>query len=141
MARLVRGTVSERHLVRAINRFTLEDADDALLDRLKVPLQLEGASCPLVKWYEDLSHREKTRVRKHIKHLSSRYETGATSQAFDVAMRLLDSSFGMTKDVLRHVAREVVNNRFVDNTTKKRAERVLREIDDLANVNFYHPRA
>jgi hypothetical protein len=143
MARLFTGSIGGQHLVRA-NRFTLENADNDLLERLKAPLkplEQENASCPLVKWYEDLSQREKKRARLHIKHLSSSYETGATSQAFDVAMRLLDSRFGMTKDVLLHVAREVVNNRWVDNTTQKRAERVLREIGTLANASFYRPRA
>lgn len=142
MARLVRGSIGARNLVRAA-RFTIDHVDNDILARLKAPLESlerENSSCPLVNWYEGLSHREKTRARLHIKHLSSSYETGATSQAFDVAMRLSDSRFGMTKDVLRHVAKEVVNNRYVDNITQKRAEDVLRQIDNLANASFYRPR-
>jgi hypothetical protein len=139
MGRHVRGGLSARNLVR--ERYFYAEVKEDTLKRLQEPLPNlddKGANCPLSEWYLGLNRSQKADVHKTIKHLASRGESGDSSQAFDVAMRLADKAT-MTKGVLTHVCKEVLSDIWCLDDIKKQAKRLLENMNHLGNYSFYTP--
>lgn len=143
MVKHITGSIPNSHLVRKTKPFVLESVDSGILKKLKEPLRLSSAEahgCPLASWYEGLSKAEQSLVRKHIKHLASEPEASSKHQAFDIVSRLMDHNVGVTKDVLKHVAREVLNHAWCLTSMQREAEKILQGLCDPANNSFYAPR-
>lgn len=143
MVKHITGSIPNNHLVRKTKPFVLESVDSGILRKLKEPLKPSSVAsncCPLTSWYKDLSKTEQTLVRKHIKHLASEPETSSKHQAFDIVGRLMDHNIGVTKDVLKHVAKEVLNHVWCLTSMQRDAEKILMTLNDPANNSFYGPR-
>ena len=143
MVKHITGAIPNSHLVRKTKPFVLETVDSGILKKLKEPLKSSAAEpnlCPLASWYKDLSKSQQSTVRKHIKHLASEPEASSKHQALDIVSHLMDQNIGVTKDVLKHVAREVLNHVWCLTPMQRDAEKILRSLNDLANNSFYGPR-
>ena len=143
MVKYITGSIPNSHLVRKTTPFVLDRADNLILKKLKEPLKSSSAEsnhCPLASWYKDLSKSQQSLVLKHIKHLASEPEASSKHQALDIVSRLMDHNVGMTKDVLKHVAREVLNHMWCLTSMQRDAEKILMSLNDPANNSFYGPR-
>ena len=143
MVKNITGSIPNSHLVRKTKPFVLDRADNLILKKLKEPLKSSSAEsnhCPLASWYKDLSKSQQSLVLKHIKHLASEPEASSKHQALDIVSRLMDHNVGMTKDVLKHVAREVLNHMWCLTSMQRDAEKILMSLNDPANNSFYGPR-
>ena len=143
MVKHITGSIPNSHLVRKTTPFVLENVDGDILRKLKEPLKSSSAEsnrCPLTSWYKDLSNTKQMLVRKHIKHLASEPEASSKHQALDIVSHLMDQNIGVTKDVLKHVAREVLNHAWCLTSMQRDAEKILMSLNDLANNSFYGPR-
>lgn len=139
MARHVRGGLTARNLVR--ERYFYAQVKEDTLKRLQEPLPNlddKDGNCPLSEWYLGLNRSQKADVHKTIRHLASRGESGDSSQAFDVAMRLADK-VPLPKGVLTHVCKEVLSDVWCLDGIKKQAKRLLENMNHLGNYSFYTP--